>query len=302
MTRFCGDAVGVRAGRPKNFATGKERRRDMEVFQRTGRHPDLARGPSSDALPSLPERDLNRQHVFFDLRQGQETLGRLLVEVFEDAAPLAARHFLNRCREGSSEGLQGTCVHRLLPDLGLFFGTSRGHRGGAAVRRYPGLHHLAAGVVSISRGGEEVAITLAKALSLDPTHQVVGRVHGGAELLARLNRMRTGVDDMPFQRITVVASGLTDNQGTHETLAQAAARAARRGETAEQAKQRLEADSAVAREAVKDAIQSGFGQKRKALEALAAAPPAARRGVLDTMMLGGSSDSDSGSDDDGDPS
>ncbi len=30
MTRFCGDAVGVR-GRPKNFATGKERRRDMEV-------------------------------------------------------------------------------------------------------------------------------------------------------------------------------------------------------------------------------------------------------------------------------
>lgn len=199
--------------------------------------------------------------------------GRLLVEVFEDAAPLAARHFLNRCREGSSEGLQGTCLHRLVPDLGFFFGTSRGcgaagadspqllpvlavrvcyshvavrqttqplastgecrqgldpgdrrnlcldvsteeqwlalaisvlttacpspanaalrvvllgslplllcewscwgcrHRGGAAVRRYPGLHHLAAGLVSVSRGGEEVAITLAKALALDPTHQ-----------------------------------------------------------------------------------------------------------------------------------
>ena len=108
MTRFCGDAVGVRAGRPKNFATGKERRRDMEarcgfsklqgvllllvqcnhtlsaslnpsvphqVFQRTGRHPDLERRPVSDALPSLPERDVNRQHVFFDLRQGKETLG-----------------------------------------------------------------------------------------------------------------------------------------------------------------------------------------------------------------------------------
>lgn len=53
-------------------------------------------------------------------------VGRLLVEVFEDAAPLAARHFLNRCREGSSEGLQGTCLHRLVPDLGFFFGTSRG--------------------------------------------------------------------------------------------------------------------------------------------------------------------------------
>ena len=48
------------------------------------------------------------------------------MEVFEDAAPLATRRFLNRCREGSSEALQGTCVHRLVPDQGLFFGTSRG--------------------------------------------------------------------------------------------------------------------------------------------------------------------------------
>lgn len=48
------------------------------------------------------------------------------MEVFEDAAPLATRRLLNRCREGSSEALQGTCVHRLVPDQGLFFGTSRG--------------------------------------------------------------------------------------------------------------------------------------------------------------------------------
>lgn len=40
---------------------------------------------------------------------------------------------------------------------------------------------------------------------------------------------------------------------------------------------------------------SGLGQKRKAEEAPAAAP-AVRRGVLDTMLLGG--DSDSGSDSD----
>ena len=45
------------------------------MFKRTGRHPDLVRGPSSNGLPNLPERDLNRQHVFFDLRQGKETLG-----------------------------------------------------------------------------------------------------------------------------------------------------------------------------------------------------------------------------------
>ena len=47
----------------------------LQVFQRTGRHPDLQRRAVSDALPSLPERDPNRQHVFFDLREGEETLG-----------------------------------------------------------------------------------------------------------------------------------------------------------------------------------------------------------------------------------
>ena len=48
------------------------------------------------------------------------------------------------------------------------------------------------------------------------------------------------------------------------------------------------------------AILSGLGQKRKAEQAPAAAPPAVRRGVLDTMLLGGDSESGSGSEDDND--
>ncbi len=52
--------------------------------------------------------------------------GRLVVEVFEDQAPLAARHIINRCREGTTDTLQLTYVHRLLPDMAMFFGTSHG--------------------------------------------------------------------------------------------------------------------------------------------------------------------------------
>lgn len=52
--------------------------------------------------------------------------GRLVVEVFEDQAPLAARHIINRCREGTTDTLQITYVHRLLPDMAMFFGTSHG--------------------------------------------------------------------------------------------------------------------------------------------------------------------------------
>jgi cyclophilin family peptidyl-prolyl cis-trans isomerase len=52
--------------------------------------------------------------------------GRVVVEVFEDQAPLATRHLINRCREGTTDSLQDTYVHRMLPDLAIFFGTSRG--------------------------------------------------------------------------------------------------------------------------------------------------------------------------------
>ena len=49
-----------------------------------------------------------------------------MVEVFEDRAPLAARHLLNRCREGTTDALKSVVVHRLLPDSAIFLGTSNG--------------------------------------------------------------------------------------------------------------------------------------------------------------------------------
>ena len=52
-----------------------------------------------------------------------------MVEVFEDRAPLAARHLLNRCREGTTDTLKSVTVHRLLPDSAIFLGTSNGYAG-----------------------------------------------------------------------------------------------------------------------------------------------------------------------------
>ena len=48
------------------------------------------------------------------------------MEVFEDAAPLAARQFMNRCREGAAHCFQGTAIFRVLPDHALFGGTPKG--------------------------------------------------------------------------------------------------------------------------------------------------------------------------------
>lgn len=74
MTRFVGEAKDVRQGRVKRFPTSKEMKKEMEIFKRTGRHPALE-GNNDDNLPALPERDMNRPHVFLDIRHGTADLG-----------------------------------------------------------------------------------------------------------------------------------------------------------------------------------------------------------------------------------
>lgn len=45
-----------------------------------------------------------------------------MIELFEDVAPAAARHLLNRCTPGAGASLQGTLFHKLLAGFGLFGG------------------------------------------------------------------------------------------------------------------------------------------------------------------------------------
>lgn len=48
----------------------------------------------------------------------------------------------------------------------------------------------------------------------------MGRLHGGEEVLAKVNAARVDKDDAPLQRIVVTACGFTDNQArTRECLA-----------------------------------------------------------------------------------
>lgn len=263
MTRFVGEAKDVRQGRVRRFPTGKEMKKEMEVFKRTGRHPALE-GNNADSLPALPERDMNRRHVFLDIRQGTDDLGRLVIEVFEDKAPLAARHLLNRCREGTTDALKGVIVHRLLPDSAIFLGTSNGYRGaGVQVRHYDYLHHNHAGVVSLSGDASEVVITVTKAIYLDSSYQVVGRAHKGLDILNKLNEAAVDPDDLPLQPVLVTACGLCDSEGIHESLDESAKREALRKETPEQAAARLRAESKIVRDSVKAALQTGLAQKRK---------------------------------------
>ena len=63
----------VRGGRAK----GPNLRKDMEVFQKTGKHPEVeaAKAAQASTIPALPDRDVHRPHVFMDFKQGDKLLG-----------------------------------------------------------------------------------------------------------------------------------------------------------------------------------------------------------------------------------
>ncbi|EFN53809.1 hypothetical protein CHLNCDRAFT_136515 [Chlorella variabilis] len=291
-TRFDGEAVAVR-GKAKGY-TGKDMKkarclaalsraaRDMETFLATGVHPEVerARKAQQDIIPPLPERSTQRQHVFLTITVNNQPKGRMVIELFDDIAPVAVQHFKNRCSEGASDTFKGTAIHRVVKDMAAFGGKSKSYREGVHMKRYTEMRHSEEGLASISLQGDEFCITVGRALMLDETHQVVGRLCAGRELLPMLNAMQTDVNDAPV------------HHGSLEDFDESGAGSGgNKKETAEEAAARVKLEAAKARESVRQALQTGLeasGSKRKQPEGAAAAAgggrPTAKKGMLNSML------------------
>lgn len=107
MTKYDGDPIGIRAGRRGKFVLGKDRKKSMDVFLKTGKHPLIEHTREEHAksvLTPMPTVDVNRPHIFLDLKQRSGVCGRIVVELFEDLYPSLCVPFRNRCLEVSAAG------------------------------------------------------------------------------------------------------------------------------------------------------------------------------------------------------
>ncbi|GAX74083.1 hypothetical protein CEUSTIGMA_g1533.t1 [Chlamydomonas eustigma] len=271
MTRFIGEAIAHRKTSASNDVY-KSRAKKMAKFLETGSHDDveLAQRLRENKLPELPEYDPNlRSFVFMDLSIANKLIGRLVIELFDDLIPVGASHFRNRCLPGSRTCLAGTSIQKLVPHYAAFLGKSSALEEGMTLRPVNALRSMQAGTVSLSMKGDEVAIALARSLTLDTTgYQVVGRVHKGLEVLQQLNDVAVGPDSIPFSKVLVSKSGSTNPNGDFEDLEGS------RPVTAADAMARLKEQSASARTAVLEALEVGLSSslnKRKSQEDASAA-------------------------------
>ena len=202
MTRFLGDGIGSRDGKGKI-----DRRRDLEEFKRTGRHPEIEAAASASAAAAmasapLPLRDPERRHVFLDLSVPSSTsdssldVTRLVVEVFDDVDRAAGGALLSRCdgsggagssgstsavgllglsssSAASSGSLAGARLSRAAPGQGLFF-SSPPTRGGGEGLTMPSSSSAAAAAANPALHHTEAgAVSLSRAA-------VRGGLNGGA--------------------------------------------------------------------------------------------------------------------------
>ena len=102
MTKYVGESIGIRSGRRGNAILGSDRRKAMDTYRKTGKHPlieNTIQDSESSALRPLPTVDHNRPHVYLDVNQQRGVNGRIVIELFEDLFPALCAAFRNRCHE-----------------------------------------------------------------------------------------------------------------------------------------------------------------------------------------------------------
>lgn len=129
-TKFEGEAIGVR-GKDKYGLSAKQMRKNMEIYQATGVHPEVERrerearaeaAAAGSGQVSLPAHDPHRPFVFWDVTVDGRPAARLVIELYEDLHPAGALHLRNRCLPGGAACLQGASFHKLLPNFAAFAG------------------------------------------------------------------------------------------------------------------------------------------------------------------------------------